>query len=113
MYVRPRYRGLGFGKLLLNHLEEYVRQQGIGLVRLETGIHQTAAIQLYERTGYERIGPFGPYKDDPLSVFYEKCVTRHLRGTGPRRRSPGVRVSGPLRRRDGGGPDEAGADRRR
>jgi ribosomal protein S18 acetylase RimI-like enzyme len=75
MYVRPQFRGLGFGKLLLDHLTEYARAQGVGLLRLETGIHQIAAISLYERMGFHRIGPFGPYFEDPLSLFYEKRIS--------------------------------------
>jgi len=74
MYVRPRFRGLGFGKLLLKHLEDYARTHGVGLLRLETGIHQAQAIGLYERMGFRRISPFGSYKEDPLSLFYEKPV---------------------------------------
>ena len=74
MYVRPQFRGSGFGKLLLNHLEEHARSHGVGLVRLETGIYQTEAIGLYQRMGYERIGPFGPYVNDPLSAFFEKRI---------------------------------------
>ena len=53
MYVRPQFRG-------------------IGLLRLETGIHQRAAIGLYEHTGFRRIPPFGEYVEDPLSRCYEK-----------------------------------------
>jgi len=74
MYVRPQFRGLGYGKLLLDHLADYARACGIALLRLETGIHQAAAIHLYESAGFERIGPFGEYKDDPLSLFYEKRI---------------------------------------
>src|SRR5216684_5823200 len=74
MYVRPQFRGLGFGKLLLDHLEDYARAHGVGLLRLETGIHQAAAIRLYERMGFQRIPPFGEYKEDPLSLFYEKRI---------------------------------------
>jgi GNAT superfamily N-acetyltransferase len=40
MFVRPQFRGLGLGKMMLNHLAKYARQQGVGLLRLETGIHQ-------------------------------------------------------------------------
>jgi putative acetyltransferase len=72
MYVRPHFRGLGFGKLLVNHLADYARTHGVGLLRLETGIHQTAAISLYERMRFQRIPPFGAYVEDPLSLFYEK-----------------------------------------
>jgi GNAT superfamily N-acetyltransferase len=74
MYVRPRFRGLGFGKLLLDHLADHARAHGVGLLRLETGIHQAAAITLYERAGFQRIPPFGAYVDDPLSLFFEKQI---------------------------------------
>jgi putative acetyltransferase len=56
MYVRPEFRGRG---------------NGVTLLRLETGIHKRAAIRLYERLGFRRIPPFGPYTDDPLSRCYE------------------------------------------
>jgi GNAT superfamily N-acetyltransferase len=72
MYVRPHFRGLGFGKVLLNHFADYARTRGVGLLRLETGIYQAAAISLYERMGFQRIPPFGAYIEDPLSLFYEK-----------------------------------------
>ena len=74
MYVRPECRGKGFAKLMLNHLAEYARSHEVGTLRLETGIHQHEAIALYEQTGFERIPPFGEYKDDPLSRFYEKRI---------------------------------------
>jgi GNAT superfamily N-acetyltransferase len=74
MYVRPAFRSSGFGKLLLDHLAEYARAQGVGLLRLETGIHQAAAIRLYERAGFQRIPPFGAYVEDPLSLCYEKRI---------------------------------------
>jgi GNAT superfamily N-acetyltransferase len=74
MYVRPSFRGLGLGKQMLDHLADYARSQGVGLLRLETGIHQHAAIGLYERMGFERIPPFGEYRPDPLSIFFEKPI---------------------------------------
>jgi len=74
MYVRPPFRGLGFGKLMLNHLAGYAQTHGVGLLRLETGIHQAEAIGLYERWGFQRIPPFGAYKEDPLSLFFEKRI---------------------------------------
>jgi len=75
MYVRPHFRGLGFGKLLLNYLESYARTKGVKTLRLETGIYQAEAIALYERAGFRRIPPFPPYKEDPLSVFFEKRIS--------------------------------------
>jgi ribosomal protein S18 acetylase RimI-like enzyme len=76
MYVRPAFRGLGLGRLILEHLEAHARNCGVDRLRLETGIHQEAAIGLYERAGFRRIPPFGPYREDPLSRFYEKRIDR-------------------------------------
>ena len=76
MYVRPQFRGRGFAKAMLDHLTEYTQACGISLLRLETGIHQREAIGLYERVGFTRIPPFGAYKEDPLSVFFEKRIER-------------------------------------
>jgi GNAT superfamily N-acetyltransferase len=72
MYVRPEFRGSGFGKLLLDHLADYAKGRGIEILRLETGVHQHAAIRLYEQAGFRRIPPFGEYRDDPVSLCYEK-----------------------------------------
>lgn len=74
MYVRPQFRGLGLAKLLLDHLTDFARNHKVGILRLETGIHQHAAIRLYERSGFQRIPPFGEYRDDPVSRCYEKPI---------------------------------------
>ena len=76
MYVRPEFRGLGLGKAMLNHLAEYALNQQAGLLRLETGIYQTHAIALYERFGFQRRPPFGEYREDPLSIYFEKRLDR-------------------------------------
>ena len=65
-------RGNGLAKLIMCELEAHLKQRGIGVARLETGIYQPEAIGLYEKLGYEIRGPFGAYKPDPLSVFMEK-----------------------------------------
>jgi putative acetyltransferase len=75
MYVRPRFRGLGVGKQMLDRLAAHARAQGVELLRLETGIQQLEAIRLYEAFGFRRRPPFGPYRDDPLSLYYEKCLS--------------------------------------
>jgi putative acetyltransferase len=72
MYVRPQYRGLGYGKRMIDYLARHAQAHDISLLRLETGIHQYAAIALYERYGFYQIPPFGPYHADPLSLCYER-----------------------------------------
>ncbi len=74
MYVRPAFRGRGFARQMLDHLSDYALAHGVSLLRLETGIHQHEAIGLYERVGFYQISPFGDYKEDPLSRFYEKSL---------------------------------------
>jgi putative acetyltransferase len=74
MYVRPEFRGRDYGRLLIDGLAAHARSHGITLLRLETGIHQQAAIRLYERYGFRRIPPFGPYFEDPVSLCYEMAL---------------------------------------
>jgi putative acetyltransferase len=71
MYVRPSSRGMGVGAALLAALAAQARRRGLRLLRLETGIAQPEALRLYERSGFQRRGPFGAYRDDPLSLFLE------------------------------------------
>ena len=72
MYVRPGLRKRGLGRAILVHLENHAREAGSSVLRLETGIHQPEAIGLYQSVGFKRIPPFPPYRDDPLSLFFEK-----------------------------------------
>ena len=74
MFVRPQFRGMGLARLMLDHLEMYAREHNVSLLRLETGVHQKEAIRLYESKGYQLIPPFGDYKEDPLSKFFEKRI---------------------------------------
>ncbi len=60
-------------------LEKWLLESGVPLSRLETGIHQHAALRFYEKLGYARMAePFGEYKCDPLSVFMEKKLDPSL-----------------------------------
>lgn len=72
MFVLPEFRGLKLGRRILEELESLARASGLELARLETGVHQSEALLLYEKAGYQRRGPFGDYPEDPLSVFMEK-----------------------------------------
>ena len=72
MFVRPQFRGLGLAKHMLDHLTTCAREHNIHVLRLETGVHQTEAISLYEQMGFQSIPPFGEYAEDPLSKYFEK-----------------------------------------
>ena len=73
IYVSPRARGLGLGKLILGRLERETRAEGLRLMRLETGTLQPQALSLFAAMGFARCGCFGDYPaDDAYSVFMEK-----------------------------------------
>lgn len=71
MFVLPEARGRGIGRAILETIEAALPGE-VAALRLETGIKQEAAIRLYKAAGFRRRGPFGRYRDDPLSVFMEK-----------------------------------------
>jgi len=74
MYVKPEARGLGAAKGLMAALEQATRIAGCDLMVLETGPAQPEAIALYARHGFSVCGPYGDYRDDPLSVFMHKVL---------------------------------------
>jgi len=51
----------------------------VAALRLETGVESHAALNLYTQAGFRKRGPFGDYREDPLSVFMEKELSKHPR----------------------------------
>ncbi len=79
MYVRDAARGTGMAPALLARIEADTRNEGLTLLRLETGTRQHAALKMYGRAGFRPTGPFGDYALMPAeaiatSVFMEKVL---------------------------------------
>ena len=72
MYVEPEVRGKGVGRAVMTALEAAARRLGVQRLVLETGVHQGAAIALYERAGFTRIDCWGEYTSSPSSICYQK-----------------------------------------
>ncbi|HEY6433721.1 MAG TPA: GNAT family N-acetyltransferase [Acetobacteraceae bacterium] len=77
MYVRDAARGRGVAQSLLKRIVQQAREAGLGVLRLETGIRQLAALRLYEHAGFRRCAAFGAYAEMPpdavaTSVFLEQ-----------------------------------------
>jgi putative acetyltransferase len=74
MYVHSGSRGLGLGARMLATLEATARDHGLRLLRLETGIAQPEALELYRSHGFHERAAFGDYASDPLSLYFEKTL---------------------------------------
>lgn len=76
VFVAEEQRGKRLATSIMQHLEEFVINNGVSIVRLEAGPKQPAALSLYRKLGYTERGPFGSYRADPLSVFMEKKLDK-------------------------------------
>ena len=74
MMVDPASRGQGVGRQLLDQVVERATRAGFVSLKLETGISQPEALELYQRSGFVAGAPFGAYAIDPLSLFMEKAL---------------------------------------
>ena len=79
MFTQPTARRQGVATAVLRHLEGEAKRAGYSVLRLETGMYQTEAIEFYSRAGFERCDAFGEYvsMSGPAietSVFYEKLI---------------------------------------
>lgn len=74
MYTSPESRGKGIAGKILSELEAWAGELGYRKCILETGKTQTAAIQLYEKSGYGYIPNYGQYAGVDNSVCFEKLI---------------------------------------
>ena len=63
MHTLAKSRGLGVGKAIVAHIEDFARSSGIERISLETGTSQAfkPARELYESLGYKSCEAFGDY----------------------------------------------------
>jgi len=73
----PEARGRGIGARLLAAAEAVASGRGCRALRLEVRVDNTAAIGMYERAGYCRIGGYAAYYEDGADAGrYEKTLPR-------------------------------------
>ena len=75
MYVAHEVRGQGFGRALLDRLEQEARSLGLARLVLETGTRQLEALALYRRAGFKEIPPYGEYA---ASSTTSVCMAKEL-----------------------------------
>jgi putative acetyltransferase len=70
-FVLPEYRSTGVADALITALIEYAADEGIDVLRLETGDKQQPAIAFYPRHGFVAVPCFGPYFESATSLCME------------------------------------------
>jgi ribosomal protein S18 acetylase RimI-like enzyme len=71
MWVAPRYRRRGVGRLLLKHVTDWARSRCADRIQLMVTSNNAAAIRFYESMGFTMTGRTQPYPNDPELHEYE------------------------------------------
>ena len=63
MHTLAKSRGLGIGKAMVTHIEQFAKEQGVKRISLETGTNEAfkPARELYKSLGYVDCDAFGDY----------------------------------------------------
>ena len=73
-YLLPTMRGRGAGTLLLLWLEKQAIDWGAEQVILETGVRNTAALNLFRRSGYQPIASYAPGRAPTINRAFVKAL---------------------------------------
>ena len=78
MFVAKEYHGKGIAQLLLNHVNEWVKQNGFCKIYLGTMSQFIAAHRFYEKNGFSKVQKSDLPSDFPMnsldSLFYHKKI---------------------------------------
>ena len=72
--VTPSHRRMGIARKLLYELETLLRRRVVGECRLEVREGNAAAISLYLKLGYRRIGRLEKYYGDAHGLYLRKTL---------------------------------------
>lgn len=70
--VDPKKQGEGIAKKCIRFAEEYAEKHQFNSIRLDAFSHNPAALNLYDKSGYERIGTVNFRKGS--FICYEKAI---------------------------------------
>jgi GNAT superfamily N-acetyltransferase len=74
VFVRPEFRGHGYGRQIMKALEEKAAKLGYSVLFLETADEQMEAIRMYESLGYGRVPCGDRVHSSERSICFEKKI---------------------------------------
>ncbi|MCW4047776.1 MAG: ribosomal protein S18-alanine N-acetyltransferase [Candidatus Bathyarchaeota archaeon] len=72
--VVPAYRRKGIARKLLTQIEDILGQKGAKECRLEVRENNAAALSLYEKLGYKKVGKLEKYYGDAHGLYLRKIL---------------------------------------
>ena len=73
--VSPKNRRKGIGICLLQEIEKLFRNRGVRTSNLEVREDNLAAIKLYEKAGYKKVGKLKNYYGDVNGIYLNKTLS--------------------------------------
>ena len=74
MFTASNARGQGVADAILRHLIYLAVSEGSPRLRQETGTGLDIAHRVYRRHGFVTCGPFGSYRANAHSLFFERPI---------------------------------------
>ena len=72
--VTPAYRRKGIAQKLLHEIEAMLREKGVKECRLEVREDNSAALSLYQKLGYKKMGILESYYGDADGLYLKKIL---------------------------------------
>jgi len=72
--IAPAYRRKGIAQKLLQEIETIFREKGIKECRLEVREDNVAALNLYQKLGYKKVGKLEKYYGDAHGLYLQKTL---------------------------------------
>jgi ribosomal-protein-alanine acetyltransferase len=73
--VLPMYRRRGIGNKLLQEMERIFEQKGVRASYLEVKEDNAAAVNLYRKSGYQKIDKLAGYYGKTNGIYFRKALT--------------------------------------
>lgn len=73
--VRPKHRRKGIGLRLLQEIERMFRDKGVTVCCLEAREDNIAALNMYQKFGYRKVGRLENYYGNAHGVYLQKTLT--------------------------------------